>query len=106
MHKITVYVPSNALDTVKQALFDAGAGQIGEYARCCWQTTGRGQFLPSNSSNPHIGERGTVSAVEEILLELVCDDAVLKPVLQALVETHPYETPAYAAWPVIQLDDL
>ena len=52
MYKISVYVPENSVEKVKQALFDAGAGRIGNYDSCCWQTAGIGQFRPLENSNP------------------------------------------------------
>ena len=67
MYKICVYVPENSVESVKQALFDAGAGRIGNYDSCCWQTAGTGQFRPLENSNPAIGSQGTVEQVAESL---------------------------------------
>jgi len=94
------YVPSEHAEDVKQAVFEAGGGQIGDYDCCCWQTTGQGQFRPLEGSNPFIGETGTVEHVEEIRVELVCAEDRLEPVLKALTDSHPYETPAYAYWEI------
>ncbi|VAW69960.1 Bsu YqfO NIF3/CutA domain, partial [hydrothermal vent metagenome] len=65
MYKICVYVPEKSVETVKQALFDAGAGRIGNYDSCCWQTEGTGQFRPLAGSNPAIGSQGKVEFVRE-----------------------------------------
>ena len=63
MYKICVYVPEKHVETVKRALFDAGAGRIGNYDSCCWQTDGIGQFRPLAGSNPAIGSQNVVEQV-------------------------------------------
>ncbi len=95
MYKIGVYVPDNSVERVKSALFDAGAGRIGNYDSCCWQTKGAGQFRPLANSNPAIGKQNQIEQVDETRIELVCDDAVIKDVITALRENHPYEEPAF-----------
>ncbi len=98
MYKICVYVPEKSVENVKQALFDAGAGRIGNYDSCCWQTQGIGQFRPLQNSNPTIGSINEVEHVREIKIELVCEDALVKQVIQAMKEIHPYEEPAFDVW--------
>jgi hypothetical protein len=98
MYKICVYVPEKHVETVKQALFDAGAGRIGNYDSCCWQTEGIGQFRPLQNSNPAIGKIDTIEKVREIKIELVCADEMVKGVVQAMRESHPYEEPAFDVW--------
>ena len=98
MYKICVYVPENSVETVKQALFDAGAGRIGNYDSCCWQTDGTGQFRPLQGSNPAIGSLDTVESVRELKIELVCEDELVKGAVQAMRDSHPYEEPAYDVW--------
>ena len=98
MFKICVYVPEKSVETVKQALFDAGAGRIGNYDSCCWQTDGIGQFRPLQNSNPAIGSLGTVEQVREVKLELACDDELVKGAVQAIRDSHPYEEPAFDVW--------
>lgn len=95
MHAITVYVPDEHLYSVKAAMFNAGAGKIGNYDYCAWQTKGIGQFRPLPGSTPAQGEIGKVEIAEEWKVELVCDDAVVEKVIQAMKAAHPYETPAY-----------
>ena len=89
------YVPVSACEKVKQALFAAGAGKIGNYESCCWQTEGLGQFKPLPGSSPTIGETNKVATVPEVKIELIVTASVLKPVLMALKSSHPYETPAF-----------
>lgn len=98
MYKICVYVPEKSVENVKQALFDAGAGRIGNYDSCCWQTQGTGQFRPLENSNPAIGSLNEVEHVREIKIELVCEDALVKQAIQAMKEIHPYEEPAFDVW--------
>jgi len=98
MFKICVYVPEKSVETVKQALFDAGAGRIGNYDSCCWQTEGTGQFRPLAGSNPAIGSQGKVEFVREVKIELVCEDELVAGAVRALRDSHPYEEPAFDVW--------
>lgn len=98
MYKLCVYVPASHLAAVKQALFAAGAGRIGDYDSCCWQVAGRGQFRPLAGADPFIGTRDQIETVEEYKVELVCDDAVVVAAVAALKQAHPYEEPAYQVW--------
>ena len=103
MYKLVFYVPVSHLDTVKRAVFNAGAGQIGQYEHCCWQVLGEGQFRPLKGSSPFLGEAGQLEVVEEYRVELVCCDELIQDAVQALIKSHPYEEPAYDVW---QLSDL
>lgn len=98
MYKLCFYVPESHLDTVKTAVFRAGAGRIGDYDHCCWQVLGQGQFRPLDGANPTIGEVGAVETVPEYRVELVCADAWIAEAVRALKEAHPYEEPAYDVW--------
>ena len=91
------------METVKQALFDAGAGRIGNYDCCCWQTLGTGQFRPLENSQPRIGTLNEIERLNEIKLELVCEDRLVKTAIAAMKQSHPYEEPAYHVW---RLEDL
>lgn len=98
--KVCFYVPASHVEAVKDAVFAAGAGQLGNYDRCCWQTAGQGQFRPLSGSRPHLGERGRVHVEAEIKVEMLCGNDCLEAVLRALKRAHPYETPAFETWPV------
>ena len=100
LYQLSFYVPVNDCETVKQALFDAGAGVIGDYRECAWQTLGQGQFLPLDGSEPYLGEVNTLEKVEEFKVEMVCASQHIVKVIQALKSSHPYEMPAFS---VIQL---
>ena len=95
MYKICVYVPENSVEKVKSALFETGAGRIGNYDRCCWQTDGTGQFRPLQNSNPAIGSQNKLEQVNEVKIELVCEDDLVKSAILAMKLSHPYEEPAY-----------
>lgn len=103
MYKLCFYVPETHLDIVKQALFEAGAGKIGQYDYCAWQTLGQGQFRPLADSRPFSGEQDQVETVTEYKVEMVCADELIKTVIAALRATHPYEEPAFAVWQLAQL---
>jgi hypothetical protein len=98
MNKICVFVPESAVEQVKQAMFTAGAGKIGDYDSCCWQTIGQGQFRPLEGSSPFIGELDRIETVAEYRIEMVCADEYIKDVVAALKSSHPYEEPAYDVW--------
>lgn len=95
MYKLGFYVPASHLAPVKTALFAAGAGRIGNYDSCCWQTLGQGQFRALEGSQPFLGQQGMVETVEEYRVELVCEDSLLAAVVAALRAAHPYEEPAF-----------
>ena len=98
MYKISFYVPEESLEEVKSALFNAGAGKIGNYDCCCWQVKGEGQFRPLAGSNPHIGHTNSIESVEEYKVEMVCEEHLIKPAIEALLNAHPYEEPAYETY--------
>jgi structural hemagglutinin/hemolysin toxin protein RtxA len=95
MYKLGFYVPQSHLESVKAALFDAGAGRIGNYEHCCWQVPGEGQFRPLQGSQPFIGRQGEVEKVAEYRVEMVCPEAHVRAVMAALRLSHPYEEPAF-----------
>lgn len=97
-----VYVPVENVEVVKQAIFENGGGEIGNYSHCCFETLGTGQFLPKAGSNPSIGEKGMVESVEEIKLELVVKEPIVRNVIQAMKEAHPYEEVAYGVLELCQ----
>ncbi len=96
VYQLIFYVPETHLEQVKSAVFSAGAGKYQDYDSCCWQTLGSGQFRPLDGSNPFIGEQGQIEKVDEYKVETICSDDALHGVIKALVESHPYEEPAYS----------
>ena len=98
VYKIAYFVPENYLDSTKNAMFAAGAGRIGNYESCAWQTLGQGQFRPIQGAAPFIGELQTLTCVAEYKVELVCAAACIVAAIAALKQAHPYETPAYEVY--------
>lgn len=96
LYKLELYVPESHLESVKSAMFAAGAGRVGDYDCCAWQTLGRGQFRPLAGSNPYLGETGQIEESEEYKLEMVCLQSCLQQTVRAMKEAHPYEEVAYA----------
>ncbi|SEL84606.1 NGG1p interacting factor NIF3 [Halomonas daqiaonensis] len=103
MYKLAFFVPVEDAEAVKEAVFATGAGRIGDYEACCFQTPGTGQFRPLEGADPHIGQVGDLEQVEELKVELACADELIQPAIAALKLAHPYEEPAYDVW---QLADL
>jgi hypothetical protein len=99
--KLVVFVPREALDTVRDAVFQAGAGRIGNYERCSWYTDGTGTFLGGEGSNPALGEAGREERVAEYRLETVFPADRQEEVVAALREAHPYEEPAFDVYPLV-----
>ncbi|WP_188150375.1 YqfO family protein [Teredinibacter waterburyi] len=97
-YQLVFYVPETHLDAVKQAVFNAGAGRLGDYDACCWQVLGSGQFRPLQGSNPFIGQLGSVVQVAEYRVEMIVAEQALQQVQLALRDAHPYEQPAYSIW--------
>ncbi|MDX1838209.1 NGG1p interacting factor NIF3 [Legionella taurinensis] len=93
--KLSFYVPESHLQEVKQALFNAGAGKLGNYDQTCWQTLGQGQFRPLQGANPTLGERLELTYVTEVKVEMLCEEGRLPDAIRALKQAHPYEEPAY-----------
>jgi hypothetical protein len=100
--KLVVFVPEDALEAVRDALFEAGAGRIGNYRRCSWYTTGTGTFFGGEGTDPSIGERGREERVPELRLETVFPAERQGEVVAALKTAHPYEEPAYDVYELIE----
>ena len=79
---------------------------MGNYSHCSWEVKGQGQFKPEAGSSPFLGEIKKLERVDEYRLELVCQDSNIKKVVQAMIDAHPYETPAYHIVNVSTLNDL
>jgi hypothetical protein len=99
--KLVVFVPPEALDRVRDALFAAGAGRIGAYERCSWYGEGTGTFFGTEGSNPTVGERGVEERVPELRLETVFPAERHEDVVSALRGAHPYEEPAFDVYELV-----
>ena len=99
--KLVVFVPPEALEAVREALFAAGAGRIGAYERCSWYTEGTGTFLGGDETSPAVGERGREERLPELRLETVLPAGRVAEAVAALRAVHPYEEPAYDVYALL-----
>lgn len=99
--KLVVFVPREALDSVREALFAAGAGRIGDYAHCSWYTEGTGTFLGGEGTSPSVGQAGREERVAELRLETVFPAERQDEVIAALRGAHPYEEPAFDIYELV-----
>jgi structural hemagglutinin/hemolysin toxin protein RtxA len=106
MYKLVFFVPESHKEMIKQAVFAKGAGRYESYDSCSWETQGTGQFKPLSGSQPFIGEQDKIETVAEYRVEMICAADNIKAVIQALIDSHPYETPAYEVWSIKTLDDF
>jgi hypothetical protein len=86
---------------VQEALFAAGAGEIGDYRHCAFRLEGRGSFRPGDTSRPYIGKAGRTESVAEVRLETVVPRRRLNAAVAAAEKVHPYETMAWDAYPLL-----
>lgn len=95
LRKLTVYVPRSHVESVRQSMFDAGAGMIGDYDQCSYNTAGYGTFRPLEEANPSIGTIQQQERVEETKIEVVFNLQHERKILLAMFSEHPYEEVAY-----------
>jgi putative NIF3 family GTP cyclohydrolase 1 type 2 len=95
LDKWIVFVPVQDADAVREAMFGAGAGQIGDYSHCSWSVRGIGQFLPHDGASPAVGSVGSVERVSEDRVEVIAPSQLRAHVLAAMRTAHPYEEPAF-----------
>lgn len=103
MYKLTVYIPLNYKEVVKSAMFNMGAGKVGNYDQCCFEMIGVGQFRPLKGSQPFLGETDTLQKVEEARVEMIVENSIIRDVVAAMKAAHPYETVAYD---IVKMEDL
>lgn len=95
LYKLAVFVPETHAEQVRMALAEAGAGYIGNYSACTFNTTGTGTFRPEIGSTPFIGTQGELARVNEIKIETIVPKTTWQRVLKAMLKVHPYEEVAY-----------
>jgi len=99
--KLVVFVPREALDPVREALFAAGAGRIGNYERCSFYTEGTGTFFGGEGTDPDVGQAGREQRVAELRLETVFPEERQDEIVETLRRAHPYEEPAFDVYPLL-----
>lgn len=104
--KIVVFVPPADVEKVSGAMFAAGAGRIGDYRECSFRLPGTGTFFGEDAAQPTVGQKGRRETVEEIRLEVVCSESVVRLVLAAMRAAHSYEEPAVDIYPLAPTDSL
>ncbi|MBN2460922.1 MAG: Nif3-like dinuclear metal center hexameric protein [Candidatus Cloacimonetes bacterium] len=105
LYHLAVYVPEGSVQDVSRVALNAGAGVIGKYSHCLNSYPVKGQFMPLPGSSPAQGDIGKLENTEEIKLEFFCDSFRLESVLNEIKDAHPYETPVYAVYPQIKVNE-
>jgi hypothetical protein len=103
---IITTVPAEAVERVMNAVAAAGGGVIGQYTHCAFTHSGIGHFKPSEAANPHVGEKTTLNAVDEVRIETFCGRENGKAVVAAIRAAHPYEEPVIHVLPLLSPDNL
>ena len=104
--KIVVFAPEDAADAVRKAMGDAGAGTIGNYTHCSFSAKGVGRFTPLPGADPAIGEVGKPEQVVEERIEVICERAKARGVVDAMKAVHPYEEVAFEVYSVEGPEDF
>lgn len=104
LQKLVAFIPASHFEQVRQAVFEAGAGHIGNYDSCGYSLEGKGSFRALDGANPFVGAHGTIHSESEIRFETVFPSRLNRQVVAALVSSHPYEEPAYDVY-VLQNTD-
>ncbi|WP_054971560.1 Nif3-like dinuclear metal center hexameric protein [Alicyclobacillus ferrooxydans] len=100
LRKLVVFVPKDSHAKVLDAVCTAGAGHIGAYSHCTFNTPGIGTFLPGEGTSPYIGQAGTVEHADEVRLETIVPEGLVERVVRAMLDAHPYEEVAYDLYPL------
>lgn len=98
--KLVTFVPTEAANKVRQALFGAGCGHIGNYDNCSFNTEGKGTFRAQDGANPFVGEIGEHHTENEVRIETILPAYLKNRAISALMWAHPYEEPAYDIYPL------
>jgi dinuclear metal center YbgI/SA1388 family protein len=100
LKKLVTFIPVNNAEDVKEAIFNAGAGNIGNYSNCSFNTLGNGTFKANKNTNPFVGEQDKLHTEEELKVEVIFDVAQQSKILNALLKSHPYEEVAFDIFPL------
>lgn len=103
LSKLTVFVPREHADKVRNAMFAAGAGHIGNYSECSFNVLGEGTFKGSDATNPFVGEKNRQHKEVEIRVETIVPNYEVKAVVTAMIKAHPYEEVAYDVYPLANM---
>ncbi len=104
LKKLVTFCPLKHMEKVRTAMFEAGAGHIGNYSDCSFNTSGTGSFKALDGSDPFVGEQGKIHLEDEIRIETIVPDYRMSKVLKAMNDAHPYEEVAYDIYPLRNSD--
>lgn len=100
LRKLVTFCPIDNAQKVRDAIFNAGAGEIGNYDNCSFNALGEGTFRGSEDSNPYLGEKGKLHFEQEVRIETIYPIYNEKAIITAMIEAHPYEEVAYDIYPL------
>ncbi|GFZ81803.1 GTP cyclohydrolase 1 type 2 [Compostibacillus humi] len=100
LYKLVCFVPLSHAEKVRDAMGNSGAGHIGNYSHCTFQSQGQGTFKPLEGTNPYIGTQNQLEFVDEVRMETIVEEENLNKVVQAMINAHPYEEVAYDIYPL------
>ncbi len=100
LNKIVCFVPEDSSEKVRNAMFEAGAGSIGNYDNCSYNSSGYGSFRAGENTNPYVGEKGKTHLEKEIKIETIVQSHLSGSVINAIKNNHPYEEVAYDIYPL------
>ncbi|SKB73113.1 Nif3-like dinuclear metal center hexameric protein [Daejeonella lutea] len=100
LKKLVTFCPGDDAEFVRKAVFDAGAGWIGNYSECSYNIEGVGTFKAENGADPHVGEIGKRHEENEVRIETIYPAHIERRVIASLIEAHPYEEVAYDIYPI------
>ncbi|HBI81630.1 MAG TPA: Nif3-like dinuclear metal center hexameric protein [Bacteroidales bacterium] len=98
--KLVTFAPTEHAERVRQAIFSAGAGVIGNYDSCSYNTQGQGTFRAGEGTNPFVGKKGEIHFEPEVRIETVVPRHKLAEVIKSMIDAHPYEEVAYDVFPL------
>jgi dinuclear metal center YbgI/SA1388 family protein len=100
LYKLVCYIPEEHADKVRQGIFASGAGQIGNYDSCGYNMEGEGSFRANEAANPFVGQQGELHYEKEVRFETIVPAHLLHAAKEAMLQSHPYEEPAYDIYPL------
>ncbi len=100
LRRLYAYVPKNEAEVVRDAIFKAGGGNIGNYSECSFNLPGKGTFKAGEGTNPYVGEIGKRHEEDELKIEVIFPAYLQTKIISAMIEAHPYEEVAYDIIPL------
>lgn len=101
LNKLVVFTPKTQAEQVRNAMFNAGAGHIGNYSHCSFNTAGEGSFNANEKANPFVGSKSKLHFEDEIKTEVIVPEHLLNNVISEMQKNHPYEEVAYDIFPLL-----